>query len=84
MSRKFGVDAPLRLEQEREQLVEDAGDDRAPDAEDAADQRGRGQRQRVLRLERDRARDADLRGEQAAGDAGDERREARTPTACRA
>ena len=36
------------------QLLEDAGDDRAPEAEDAADQRRRGQGERVLRLEGDR------------------------------
>ena len=42
---------PLRLEEERYALLEDAGDDRAPEAEDAADQRGRGQGERVLRLE---------------------------------
>ena len=56
-----------------QELVEDPGDERAPDAEDAADQGGRGQRQRVLRLEVDRARDAVQRREQAAGDTGQER-----------
>ena len=35
------VDAPLRLENERHELHEDAGDDRAPESEDAADQRRR-------------------------------------------
>ena len=73
------VQPPLRLEEERHELLEDAGDDRAPEAEDAADQRRRGERERVLRLERDRARHAHLRCEQAAGDAGDERRERERP-----
>ena len=52
---------------------------RAPEAEDAADQRRRGQDERVLRLERDRARDSHLSCEQAACDAGDERRERERP-----
>ena len=36
------VEPPLRLEEERHALLEDAGDDRTPEAEDPADQRGRG------------------------------------------
>ena len=51
------VQPPLRLEEERHELLEAAGDDRAPEAVDAADQRRRGQDERVLGLERDRAWD---------------------------
>ena len=79
ISRRFELIAPLRLEEERQELLEDAGDDGAPEAEDAADQRRRGERERVLRLEGDRARNSDLRGEQTAGDTGHERRERERP-----
>ncbi len=73
------VDAPLRLEDEGRELAERAGDDRAPERVDAADQRRREQRERVLRREAERGRLAELRCEQAAGDAGRERREREGP-----
>src|SRR6185436_12855020 len=47
---EVGVDAPLGLEEKRQELVEDAGDESAPDAEDPAEQRGRGEGEGVLRL----------------------------------
>ena len=73
------VDAPLRLEEERRELAERAGDDGAPERVDAADQRRGEQRERVLRREAERRRLTELRGQQAAGHAGRERREREGP-----
>ena len=79
ISRKFGLIPHCAWKRNGTQLLEDAGDDGTPEAEDAADHRRSGERERVLRLEGDRTRHPDLRGEQAAGDAGHERREREGP-----
>ena len=55
MSRKFGLIPHCAWKRNGSELAEAPGDDRAPEAVDAADQRRREQRQRVLRLERLRA-----------------------------
>ena len=79
MSTKFGLIPHCAWKRNGSELAEAAGDDRAPEAVDPADQRRREQRQRVLRLERLRGRLADLRREQAAGDTRHEGREREGP-----
>ena len=44
----FGLTPQCTLQEHGRSCVEDAGDDRAPEAEDAADQHGRQQHERVL------------------------------------
>ena len=65
MSRKFGLTPHWAWKRNGTSWLKHAGDDRAPEAVDAADERHREQRERVLGLERLRGRLADLRGEQA-------------------
>src|SRR5581483_4678645 len=69
----------LRREQVWHDLGEDSRDDRAPEAVDPTDQRGREQRDRVLRREALRARLRELGGVEAAGDADHEGRERERP-----
>ena len=84
ISRKLGSMPHWAWKMNGRELAERAGDDGAPEREDAADQRRREQRERVLRREPEGRRLPELRCEQAAGDAGRERRERERPQLVRA
>src|SRR4029079_11270490 len=72
---EIGVDPPLHLEEERQELAEAPCDDRTPEAENADEWRCREERDGALRLERLRRRLADRGGEQAPRDPRHEGRE---------